>query len=131
MATNYGVDTYCLTDTGLTDVIVLDPKILIGQRLVRALTIPQGALALIGGDPRRGFDLRSLVNAKMTTANVLSFQQQINAECAQDEEVLSADAVLTLVGSTLTCQISVVSAPGPFQLTVSVSQLDVTAIFTF
>ena len=131
MATDYGIDTYCLTDTGLTDVLVLDPKILIGQRLVRALTTPHGALTIIGGDPNRGFDLRGLVNSKMTTAAVLSFQQQINAECARDEQVLSADTQLSLTGSTLTCEIAVVAGPGPFTLTISVSQLDVSAIFTF
>lgn len=131
MATNYGVDTYCVTDTGLTDVLVLDARTLIGQRLVRALTMPRGALAIIGGDPNRGFDVRQLVNAKMTTAAILGYQQAIGGECVKDEQVLSADPTLSLAGSALTITISVNASPGPFVLTLSVTQLTVTAVFTF
>lgn len=131
MATNYGIDTYCLTDTGLVDVLVTDPRMLIGQRLVRALTMDRGALAIIGGDPNRGFNVRQLVNAKMTNSQQLFYQQQINAECVKDEEVLTASTELTLSAGSLVIEVSVTSAAGPFVLTLDVTQVTVDAIFSF
>ena len=127
----YGVDTQCVTDTGAVDVLVTDPRLVIGQRLVRRLTMQRGALRYIGGDPNAGWDVRQYINQKITPAVQAAAQAAIAAECSKDEEVNNATCVMTLVSGVLTIAISVASAAGPFDLTLSVSAVTVDAIFNF
>lgn len=131
MAVNYGFDTYCLSDVGLSDVVVTDPFILIGQRILRRLTTTRGALANIGDDPNAGWDVRQLINARISPATINQYQSQIQAECTKDEEVQSATVTITGTSSTstLTISIQLVSAAGPFTLVLPVANLTAAQIF--
>lgn len=131
MATNYGSDTYCLTDLQLIDTIITDPRQIIGQRIARRLQVQRGALALINDDPNGGFDIRQYLNAKMGPGEIASAQSAIEAECLKDEEVQSASVSMTLDAGNLSISIRLAGASGPFQLVLNVSQITTDVIFSF
>jgi hypothetical protein len=132
MSTFYGSDTSCLYDIGLTDVQVTDPRVLIGQRLVRRLITPRGALALIGDDPNFGWDTRQLVNAKLGPSAKSNAETQIRAEVLKDEQVASAVVKLgDAQGGAIVISIQIVTSQGPFALTVNIGALTVGALFSF
>lgn len=132
-ATFYGSDTTCLTDVPLIDLQITDPNILIGQRIARLLQTPRGGLGVVGDDPNRGWDLRQYVNAKLPPDFVSQAQQQIVNECLKDEEVASATCLVTQPNGTgsIVVALNLVGAAGPFQLTLNVTSLTVTAVFAF
>lgn len=129
MATFYGSDSYCITDIGLTDIQVTDPIQLIGQRLARRLQTPRGGLASVGGPADFGWDVRQLTNAKMTTANRTTWQQQIENEVTKDEQVLGATVDITSSNGVITINIAGVSSAGPFRLTGNVQQFTAPEFF--
>jgi hypothetical protein len=131
MATFYGVDTFCLTDLQRVDVLVTDPALLIGQRLARRLTTPRGALGLISDDPDGGFDVRSLVNMKLTPTTLSTASATIAAEASKDEEVASCSVRMTSAKNSLLITIDVISSAGPFVLTLNVNQLTAALVFSF
>ena len=132
MATQFGQDSTCLTDVALIDTQITNPQILIGQRIARRLQTPRGALANIGDDPNFGYDLRQLVNARLSPATRSQFETQIGAECEKDECVQSATVTIADNGSgEISVSISLQSAAGPFSLVVSVDQLTTAAVFNF
>ena len=129
MATFYGSDTYCLTDLPLIDVQVVDPKQLIAQRLVRRLSTPYGALGIIGDDADAGLDVRQYLNAALSPRQVSAIAQAVESELLKDEQVANCTATLTFAAGALVIGLSVVSAAGPFTLTLNVSALTTTLVF--
>ena len=132
MSIFYGSDSNCLTDVGLFDLQITDPLLLIGQRVARRLTTPRGALATINDDPNFGWDVRQYTLGRLAPSQVSQAQQQIAAEVLKDEQVQSANVVISFVnGGALTIKIDMVASTGPFTLTLNVNQLTTTAVFTF
>lgn len=131
MAIFYGSDTNCVTDLPLIDLQVTNPNLLVGQRIARLLQTPRGGLGVIGDDPNRGFDVRQLVNGKLTPADLARAQQQIVSECLKDEQVQSADCTITASNGAVTVAVSLVGSSGPFTLTLNVDQLTTSAVFNF
>ena len=131
MSTFYGSDISCTTDRELTDTVVSDPRLVIGQRLVRRLSTPRGALALINDDPNGGWDVRQYVNARMTSADIATAKAQIESECLKDEAVESVAVDISLVSGVFTIGVKVQSSAGPFALVLNVNQLTVDAVFNF
>lgn len=127
----YGSDSYCLTDVLPIDTQVTDPRILIGQRVARAWQTPRGGLGAVGDDPNRGWDCRQYVNKKLAPNDVNIAQQQLQNEALKDEQVQSCEVVMTLSGTTLTIDAHLESSAGPFQLTMNVQGLTVSAVFNF
>ena len=127
----YGSDTYCLTDLQLVDVQVTDPVRLIGQRLVRRLTTPRGALGIINDDPDGGLDVRQYINAKLPPSAITTAQADISDECQKDEEVSSALVSMTESLGVLTIRIDVDGSSGPFSLVLNVGDVTTDAIFSF
>jgi hypothetical protein len=131
MAIFYGSDSYCLDDVLLIDTQVTDPRVLIGQRLIRRLTTPPGALALIN-DVADGFDVRQFINAKISPGTIAIAQAQIADECLKDQQVQTADVEMTLAkNGNLSINIGGLTAAGPFSLTMNVSQLTTEVVFNF
>lgn len=118
MATFYGTDTSCTTDIPLVSVQVTDPRTLIAQRLIRRLTTPRGGLAVIGGNPNFGWDVRQYLLGRMSTAEQTQGEQQVKAECEKDEQVKSVTCKFTFEDKKLTIGVQCLSAAGPFSLTV-------------
>lgn len=128
----YGSDTYCLTDVQLIDTQVTDPRVLISQRLVRRLTTPYGALAIINDVADDGFDVRTLINAKITSAGVIAAQNRIQSECLKDEQVhaCTVDLAFNDLSNSAAITITVTAQIGIFLLTLNVSELTVELVFS-
>lgn len=132
MSAFYGSDTACVSDLGLVDTQISDPVQVIGQRIARRLQTPRGALALIGDDPDFGFDVRQLVNGKYAPADIHAAQTTIQNEVQKDEQVDSAIVSISIgAGGLLAIGLQVVSAVGPFGLTLNVTDLTVDVVFAF
>lgn len=130
MATNYGQDSSCVSDVGLFDLQITDPFLLIGQRIIRRLTTPRGALANIGDDPNFGWDVRQLINARLSPSTIAQYQSQITAECLKDEEISAATVTISGSNVSYTISIQLTSSAGPFSLVMPVQNLTATQIFS-
>lgn len=95
-----------------------------GQAIGRRLQTPRGVLV---DDPNYGFYLAGYLNDDLSTSDIGKIQSGIEAECLKDARTLTAAATVTLSGSgdllTLTAEIFLTDAAGPFRLVVSVSAL--------
>ena len=131
MAIFYGSDVQCIEDFGPVDIIVTNPRQLIGERIARLLQTPRGALGLIGDDPSVGWDVRQYVNGKTGPLDLSFAQTQIRNECLKDEQVLEASVAITASGNSMTISIEIASSEGPFTLTLDVQDLTVKAVFNF
>lgn len=132
MSTQFGQDTACLTDVGPVDLQVTDPRVLVGQRIARILQTPLGALANVGDDPGLGFDVKQLINAKLSPSFRAQSESRISAQCSRDECVQSASVTITQNSSgAVGISIGLTTAAGPFTLVLNVDQLTVQALFDF
>lgn len=131
-STFYGTDSYCVSDLQKVSQQVTDPVQIIAQRVARRLQTPRGALALIGGDPNFGYDVRLLVLAKQTPGWMTASQSLIQAEVQKDDEVLScAVQVQPMTGSGVSITVNCVASDGPFSLVLTVDALTVAVAFSF
>jgi len=80
--------------------------------------------------PNDGIDVRTLIKAGMTQAQVSQIPGTIRNQLLRDQRVkaCTVDAVFDQVHGILTLTESISSAAGPFTLTLQVSQVTVTAI---
>lgn len=124
-------------DLNTPDVADLDPYFtaisegeLIGQALARRLVTPRGALALIGDDPRYGYDVRVHLNDE--DPNVGAIEAAVVEQLVLDERVQRATATVTFDSEAGTLQIvaTAYTAAGPFRLTLDVSAVTVTLLTT-
>lgn len=130
----YGVDTLWNNgDVPLISVSTTDPFIVVGQRVRHRLTTPRGGLAVIGGDPGFGWDVRQYVLARVSQLQLAQAQQQVQAEVLKDEAVQSAVVVFTYngTGKPLTISVDCILAAGPLQLVLSVTALTVDAVYNY
>jgi hypothetical protein len=132
MATNYGNDVFWPGDVPLIATITTDPFRVVGQRIVNRLSTPRGGLAVIGGDPNFGWDVRRYVLKKVSAAQLAQAQQQVHDEVVKDEAVKSCIVVFTYnSNNTLTIQVDCQTAAGPLSLVLLVSAVTVTAIYNY
>lgn len=133
MATYYGSDSGpCTTDLPLISTTITDPKRLIGERTIRRLTTPRGALALINDDPNFGYDVRQYVNAKLTPDDIATAASNIHDEVTKDEQIESANVEFTLgAGGSVVIDIAMQTLVGPFSLTLTINELTTQAVFNF
>lgn len=119
----YGTDVSTFPD--------LDPKMLpvsgqraIAEAVARRWITPLGSLVY---DPNYGEDLRGLLNAPTDTARLRSIRGALATQALADERVQSATVDLSVSGSgnalTVTVRGRLISAAGPFDLVLTVSQL--------
>ncbi len=130
MSTSYGVATLGVTDIPLKSVSTSDPYLVVGQRVMRRLLTPRGALAAIGGDPNFGWDIRQYINGKLSGTSLAQAQQEITNECLKDEAVLSANVSFAYsFNGPLTITVALVGASGPFSLVLPVQNLTAAQIY--
>jgi hypothetical protein len=128
----YGSDTLWPGDVPLISVPVTDPFIVVGQRIRNRLSTPRGGLAIIGGDPNGGFDVRRFVLSRVSAARLAQAEAQVRDEVLKDEAVQSAIVKFTYQSNgTLTIGVDCILAIGPLTLTLTVTQLTVTAVYTY
>jgi hypothetical protein len=131
MATDYGADTLWNGDVPLISVATTDPFIVVGQRIRHRLSTPRGGLAVIGGDPGFGWDVRQYVLGRVSQMKLAQAQQQVRAEVLKDEAVQEAVVEFTYSAKTLTIQVDCILADGPLQLVLTVTALTVEAVYNY
>lgn len=121
MTTDFG------TDINTLDLLDLDPYFTevtghegLGQALGRRLVTPRGSLE---DDPAYGYDVRVRMNDD--DPNVDAIAVEVAAELVKDERVESASASVTFMESSLRIVADVLTALGPFRLTLDVSAVSV------
>lgn len=96
----------------------------LGDAIIRRLTTPRGG---IPDFPAYGFDVGSLIGRTLTPNAIAQLVlEQVRAE--EEVEEAALDVEQSDDGSTITLSIRVVAADGPFDLTLSIDDLGVTAI---
>lgn len=124
-APNFGSCWSCVYDLTMPSVMVSGNQC-VAEMIARRLQTPRGGLI---DDPNYGYDLTGWLDADITTPQLASIQSNVNAECVKDQRVLSAQSTVTLVQSgMLIVTIQLVTAAGPFTLTLSVSNLAPNAV---
>ena len=101
---------------------VVDGKRALAQAVARRLSTPLGSLA---DHPDYGFDLRSAIGTSMTESQIF---QGVQSQVLAEEQVESATIKVTLDDGALEVLINLVTAEEPFEFTVLVDDLAVTAI---
>lgn len=126
MATDFGTDISCYPDLDPLGTLVSGNTAL-AQAIARRLTTPRGGLFY---DTNYGTDLRLYLNEGMTNETQSRIKAAIESECRKDERVSSASAEVTFnfATQTLSVSISLVTASGPFTLTLDVTQLTVSLL---
>jgi hypothetical protein len=99
----------------------------LAQSLVRRQFTPRGSAQ---DAPNDGIDVRTLIRAGMTQTEVSQIPGTLRNELLRDVRVKTCTVTATFDQTTNTMTIveSITSAAGPFTLTLSVSQVTVTAI---
>ncbi len=123
MATDFGTDISCVTDLA-ADGHTVSGQRLVGEAVVRRWSTPRGGLL---DDPDYGFSIIDYLNDDMSPADLAALQAGAEAEALKDTRVQSASVVATLAKGTGTLQIvaELVTALGPFTLTVAVSAVTI------
>ena len=120
------------TDINTPGVMDLDPFFreisgveVLGQACARRLVTPRGSLV---GDPAYGYDVRVHLNDDDPSPSAIGLE--VAAELAKDERVESASAVVTFdqLAGTLRIVADVLTAAGPFRLTLDVSAVSVAVL---
>jgi hypothetical protein len=79
-------------------------------------------------DPNYGTDLSDEVNDDLGPGDLARLAHQASAEALKDERVLTCDVTITLLSGLMMVTGKVGTALGPFQLVVSVDQVNVTLL---
>jgi len=97
------------------------------QAIARRLVTRAGSLVF---HPSYGFDVRSLLNAALTSADLHAAKQRIEAQAEQDERTFSASCSLALnaEASRLSLRLDLETAAGPFSLVMAVDQVSATVL---
>lgn len=96
----------------------------LGQALVHRLSTPRGGLFY---DPNYGTDLRAYCNDSINSSKLASAKADAQAECVKDERVLSCLALVNFnfALKTLSVEVAVQTAAGPFVLVLAVTSVTV------
>ena len=101
-------------------------RVLLAQALVRRLSTSRGGLPdtkIPTTTGNYGLDLLDYVYADMTPEDVGMVAALVDAQCRQDERVISSNTTAALVGSLLVISINIVAGVGPFKLTLAIDVL--------
>lgn len=119
------------TDINTPDGLDIDPYFTevsgaegLGQALGRRLVTPRGSLE---DDPAYGYDVRAHLNDD--SPNVGAIGVAVAAQLLLDERVERATAAATFAESSLTIRADVLTAEGPFRLTLDVSAVTYSVLF--
>lgn len=126
----YGIDLQSRPNSqGIVD---LDPgmiegsgRLLLAQSIVRRFTTPRGSVIDAQNDC---LDIRSLLSEGFTQAQINELSGILKNEAEKDQRIVNADVKATYLASTkaLTITMSIQSGYGPFSLTLSLINGQVT-----
>lgn len=124
---DFGRDTSC-TDSLRVGVMVSGPR-LVGEACYRRLTTPRGQLRGGEDEANYGIDLPGMVGSVKSENDVAAIPSRVKNELMRDDrlEDVSISATLVKTGPAIevTLEIEGQTGPGPFTLTLSVSDVKV------
>jgi hypothetical protein len=123
-ASQYGRDLSCITDLGV-DMAEATGRQVLAEALARRVITPNNTLL---DCPEYGFDLTAYCNADIDRRTLAEISQQTKAQFLQDDRVLDAVVEVSYVGDVLIVAATIVDGAGPFRLTLSVDQVDVSLL---
>lgn len=123
---DFGTDFDFLNDLN-PNLTMVSGLAVLGQDILHRLETPRGGLFY---DPDYGTDVRAYLSAAITPQVLSRMQSEIQAELGKDERFLSTSAKLQFVPatSTLTLNLSVVTAQGPFALVIEITNLTISLL---
>lgn len=95
----------------------------LAECIIRRLTTERGTLE---DYPNYGEDLTQYIGRLGVSPSAV--ESAVTSQCYQEEEVDGASVVVEFIGSTMVVKISIVAGEEPFELTLNVDELQVTAI---
>jgi len=122
-----GIDIDVIDDLPPTFRLAYGPKV-IANYLARELITPEGALAVhFDGDPNYGYSVRGRLNSAWSLQELASLGGAIEAKCRRHDRIESATVAVShdMATSTLTVDITIETAAGPFRFLLSVTALTV------
>jgi phage baseplate assembly protein W len=120
--TDFGSDLSCVTDLDPTGAVVSGRRLL-AEAIARRLQTPRGGLI---DDPDYGYDVTDFLNDDLSPRDLALMATNINAECAKDQRILSANSTVTLAaGGVLMISVGLTDLDGPFDLVLAVSDVTV------
>lgn len=108
--TNYGHDISCTSD--LHPGRVASGATLLAEAAFRRLITPRGRLI---DDPEYGFDVRGLMSAGLTEADLALLPSRVVAELHKDQRISSVSCVATVSDNTLRLEIAGFGGSSPFK----------------
>lgn len=119
--TGFGHDLSCAYDLDPNGLEV-DGITTLAQALVRRLITVRGDLV---GTPDYGLGASSFIDQEMTARQIAILGSSIDQELTKDERVLSSTTTGTFANQVFTASTVVLTAIGPFRLTLAVSDVTV------
>lgn len=129
MATDYGRAGNVVSDLERRSTLVSGARN-VANAIARRLTTPHGSLTVINPEYGQdyGFDVRGLLNSRLTPVQRASAQSSIEAECLKDERVDSATAELNFDAAASTLELTIdgtLTDGTAFQLVLAVTAVSV------
>jgi hypothetical protein len=123
---DFGTDFDFLSDLN-PNLTMVSGLAVLGQDILHRLETPRGGLFY---DPDYGTDVRAYLNGKMTPQVLSRMQSEVQAELGKDERFLSTSAKFQFVPqtNTLTLNLAVVTAQGPFTLVIEITNVTITLL---
>jgi hypothetical protein len=118
---DFGRAWSCVTDLSMPSIMVSGFRV-IAEAIARRWQTPRGGLI---DDPNYGYDLTGFINTDLDQAGLARIGHEAGAEALKDSRVLRASVTITFVGGVLLAAGQFVTAQGPFELVVSVSNVTV------
>lgn len=122
-----GIDIDVIDDLPPTFRLAYGPKVL-ANYVARELITPEGFLAIhFDGDPNYGRDVRGRLNSAWSLQELASFGGAMEAKLRRHDRIESVTVTVShdLATSTLSVDITIETAAGPFRFLLSISELTV------
>lgn len=124
MAIDYGRDLAGVADLSFALPEVIDSRLGVAQSIARRLQTD-----VLFYDPEYGYDLRRLLSAAAVPELGGQVEHRVEQEALKDERVRRARARVTRFAETLDVRLQIATYDeGSFELTLGVSELDVTVL---
>ena len=121
--TDFGSDVSTFPDLDLSFAPLTGPRV-VAEAIARRLSTPTGSLPF---EPGYGIDVRGWVNETQRPGSPNRLARVVENQSLQEERVTDATAqiVFDAASSSLSLQITLVTADGPFALVLQVTALSV------
>jgi hypothetical protein len=125
VAVDYGFDLAGVSDLDPSGAEISGRRLL-AECLARRLTTPRGSCI---DAPDDCIDLRDYLNLEVDTRTIGQLGATITSECLKDERVVGVDIEeASIANNVVTVRIAIEDGEGPFSLTLSVGEVDISLL---